>query len=100
MNTNNKITNISAEIAAEYGELGTIERAAFDEKALAFYTCQILREARKKTRLTQTELAQKIGSNKSYISRIEQGVTVPSVATFYRIANALGFNVELSAISH
>ena len=32
--------------------------------------------------MTQEELAKRIGANKSYISRIEKGITVPSVATF------------------
>lgn len=31
------------------------------------------------------ELAKRIGTNKSYISRIEKGITVPNVVTFYRI---------------
>ena len=34
----------------------------------------------------------------SYISRIEKGITVPSVATFYRIVSALGRSVELTPI--
>ena len=41
-------------------------------------------------------LAKKIGSNKSYISRVEAGKTEPKVSTFYRIAAALGLNVELT----
>ena len=45
--------------------------------------------------MTQEELAKRIGANKSYISRIEKGITVPSVATFYRIINALGLTIEL-----
>ncbi|TCO90313.1 helix-turn-helix protein [Bacteroides heparinolyticus] len=69
--------------------------AEFDEEAYAFYTGQILLDARKNARLTQEELAKRIGTDKSYISRIEKGITVPSVATFYRIVNALGLNVEL-----
>ena len=52
-------------------------------------------DARKNARLTQEELANRIGANKSYISRIENGITVPSVATFYRIINALGLTIEL-----
>jgi transcriptional regulator with XRE-family HTH domain len=55
-----------------------------------------LLDARKNARLTQVELAGRIGVDKSYISRIEKGVTVPSVATFYRIVNALGLSVELT----
>ena len=37
----------------------------------AFFTGQIIEEARKKANMTQAELAEKIGTNKSYISRVE-----------------------------
>ena len=96
MQTNNrKIVDYSAELEAKYGAHGTMERAKFDEEAYAFYTSQILLDIRKESRLTQSELAKRIGTNKSYISRIEKGITIPSVATFYRIASALGFTIEL-----
>jgi DNA-binding XRE family transcriptional regulator len=89
------IRDYSAVLEAEFGKHGTPERAKFDEEAYAFYTSQILLDARKNARLTQGELAGRIGADKSYISRIEKGLTVPSVATFYRIINALGLAVEL-----
>ena len=57
---------------------------------------RIIEEARKKANMTQAELAEKIGTNKSYISRVETGKTEPKVSTFYRIASALGLNVELT----
>jgi len=90
------ITDISAQLEREYGAHGTPERAKFDEEAYAFYTSQIILETRKEARLTQAELAKRIGADKSYISRIEKGATVPSVATFYRIVAALGRSVELT----
>jgi Predicted transcriptional regulator with C-terminal CBS domains len=97
MQTNdNKIRNYSAVLAAEYGEHGTPERAKFDEEAYAFYTSQILLDARKNARLSQQELASRIGSDKAYISRVEKGTIVPSVATFYRIMNALGLSVNIT----
>ena len=97
METNNHmITNISEQLEKEYGAHGTPERAKFDEEAYAFYTSQILLDTRKQARLTQAELAKRIGADKSYISRIEKGITVPSVATFYRIVSALGRSVELT----
>jgi ribosome-binding protein aMBF1 (putative translation factor) len=72
METNNhQIVDYSAVLEAQYGALGTPERAKFDEEAYAFYTSQILLDARKNARLTQEELAKRIGANKSYISRIE-----------------------------
>jgi len=96
MQTNDhQIRDYSAVLEAEYGVHGTPERARFDEEAYAFYTSQILLQTRKEARLSQAELAKRIGADKSYISRIENGITVPSVATFYRIASALGRSVEL-----
>ena len=45
--------------------------------------------------MTQAELAAKIHSTKSYISKLENGVIVPSVGAFYRIISALGLRVEV-----
>ena len=96
METNNHLlTDYSAVLDKEYGAPGTPERAKFDEEAYAFYTSQILLDARKEAKVSQSELAKRISSTKSYISRIENGLVIPSVATFYRIMNALGMRVEI-----
>ena len=80
------ITDISAELEKEFGAPGTPERAKFDEEAYAFYTGQILLDARKEAKVTQLELAKRINATKSYISRIENGsinpITIISVASF------------------
>ena len=39
--------------------------------------------------------SRRINSIKSYISKVENGVIVPSVGAFYRIINALGMSVEV-----
>ncbi|MDR1203163.1 MAG: helix-turn-helix domain-containing protein, partial [Tannerellaceae bacterium] len=81
MQTNDhKIRNYSRVLADQYGEHGTSERAGFDEEAYTFYTSQLLIEARKNARLSQEELAKRIGADKGYISKIEKGAIVPSVA--------------------
>jgi transcriptional regulator with XRE-family HTH domain len=82
-------------LAKQYGAHGTPERAKFDEEAYAFYTGQILLEARKEAKITQSELAKRINATKSYVSRIENGSINPSAGTFYRIVSALGFRVEI-----
>jgi DNA-binding XRE family transcriptional regulator len=92
----NKIYDISKELDNEFGAHGTTQRAKFDENAYAFYTAQILHDARKEMKITQAELASRIGVNKGYISRIENGLTSPNVTTFYRIVNALGLHVEIT----
>ncbi|MDR1746064.1 MAG: helix-turn-helix domain-containing protein, partial [Tannerella sp.] len=86
-----------AVLDAKFGAVGTESRKAAEEKAMAFYTGQIIERARKEAKMTQSRLAEKIGSSKSYISRVETGRTEPKVSTFYRIASALGRNVELTA---
>ncbi len=91
----NMLTDISAELDKEFGVAGTPERTQFDEDAYAFYTGQILHDARKEVKITQSELARRINSTKSYISRIENGSVNPSVSTFYRIMAALGLRVEI-----
>jgi len=96
MQTNDhKIRNYSEVLADKYGEYGSAAREQFQEDAYAFYSGLIILEARKKAKMTQAQLAECIGADKSYISRIEKGITVPSVATFFRIVNAMGLSVAL-----
>jgi transcriptional regulator with XRE-family HTH domain len=71
------------------------EREAFRREAYAYYMGQIICEARKNEKITQKELAERIGAEQSYISKIEKGLIEPSIGTFYRIINALGLRVEI-----
>lgn len=48
-----------------------------------------------KKKMIQTELAQKIGINKSYISKIENGTIEPGVGLFLRILGALGLRFDI-----
>jgi ribosome-binding protein aMBF1 (putative translation factor) len=97
MHTNDhQIRDYSAELDRKYGAIGTKEREAFDEAAWNFYSGQVLLEARKNSKVTQEELAHRINSSKSYISRIERGLITPSVGVFYRIINALGLRVDIT----
>ncbi len=91
-----KMFDVDAQLDAAFGLEGTPERKAAEDRAYAFFTGQIIEEARKKANMTQMELAEKIGTNKSYISRVETGRTEPRVSTFYRIISALGLNMELT----
>ncbi len=91
-----EIHDLSAELEKEFGKYGTPERAEFDERAYAFYTGQIILDARKSEKVTQRELANRLGVDKSYISKIENGVVNPSVGFFYRIMNALNLRIEIT----
>lgn len=100
METNNhRIVDYDAVLDAKFGAKGTPSRLEAEEKAYAFYTGQIIEDARKKAKITQAELARRIGSDRSYISRVEKGQTEPKVSTFYRIMKALGCRIEFSPIS-
>jgi DNA-binding XRE family transcriptional regulator len=89
---------VNEDLNTKYGEIGTASRAKFTEQAQAYFTGQLIEDARKKAHLTQDELAKRVGSNKSYISRIENGKTEPKVSTFYRIVGALGLSVDLNPL--
>ena len=78
-----------------YGKPGTIERNEFESKAKAWYYAEILREARKKDKITQKQLAEKIGKKREYIALLEQGRTDMQLSTFLQISEALGLNFAL-----
>jgi len=93
----NELYDVSAELVRAFGEVGTPKRIQAEQEAWEEYNAQILHDARKNARLSQAQLAERIGANKGYISRIERGLIVPSIATFYKIAAAMGLSVELRA---
>jgi ribosome-binding protein aMBF1 (putative translation factor) len=93
------IYDVSAELEREFGPKGSERRKAAEDKAWEEYNAQILLDARKNAGLTQQELAERIGANKGYVSRLERGLTIPTVSTLYRIAAAMGLVVELRPAS-
>lgn len=92
---NENLTSIDTVMNAKFGKPGTPEREEFRKEAYAYCMGQIICSARKKEKMTQSELAEKIGTNKSYISRIENGTVDPSISTFCRIIDALGLKIEI-----
>lgn len=96
MGANDKqITSIDAIMDGKFGRVGTPEREEFRREAYAYCMGQVILDARKGEKITQAELAARIGASKSYISRIEKGLIDPSAGTFYRIMDALGLRVEI-----
>ena len=55
---------------------------------------------RTKAGLTQEDVAKKLGTNKSNISRLERGRSNPSWGTLNKYAAACGFRVKLEAIEY
>lgn len=85
--------DVSAELEKEFGIKGSQEHDQALTKAWEEYNASVLLEARKKAHLTQEEVARRIGASKGYISRVERGLTIPTVATLYKIVAAMGLCV-------
>lgn len=85
----------SQHLAEKYGERGTPAREEFEAKARAWYFAEILRDERKRQKLTQQQLGERIGKKREYISSLEQGQTDMQLSTFLLIANALGLRFSL-----
>lgn len=79
----------------EYGEKGTPSRNEFEKDAQIFCLATTLKEERQKARLTQEQLAERIGTKKTYISRLENGKADVQLNTLFRIFEGLGRRVSL-----
>ena len=80
----------------KYGKIGVENRDAFEEKAQYFVISEMLKEARKNANMTQEQLADKVGTKKSYISRLENGKCDIQLSTLYRIFEfGLGKRINL-----
>lgn len=93
----NNLTSFDEHLDKRYGEVGTEKRTEFEIKAKAFAIGEILRDARKEAHMTQEQLANKTGTRKSFISRIENGHSDIQLSTLYRIVEiGFGKRVELT----
>ncbi len=90
-----KLPTANEELDKKYGKQGTSSRTDFHEKAMAWYYGEILKDKRKELKLTQKQLAEKTGLQRTYISRIEQGSTDIQLSSLLRISQALGLQVGL-----
>lgn len=91
-----KARNYDELIELKYGKLGTEKRDKFEEESQYFVISETLKESRKEANMTQEELAEKVGTKKSYISRLENGKCDIQLSTLYRIfEKGLGKEVNL-----
>ena len=79
----------------EVGAVNSPEREEFEARAKAYYYAELLKEQRKQQKMTQQQLADKIGKKREYISNIERGNSDMQLSTFMQIANALGLRFAL-----
>lgn len=97
MKTKNSIKTLSQIIDEQYGKKGTSKRAKFDKGYEAFKLGALIHEARIEKGLTQEQLAQKCGTNKAYISKVENDIKDVRISTLQKIIEVgLGGQLNLS----
>lgn len=96
MNPNN-LKSLDQFVDEQYGEKGTENREQFEKGYEAFKLGFLLQQARLEKGLTQEELARKCGTNKGYISKIENNIKEVRISTLQKIVEiGLGGHLELS----
>ena len=73
MDKYSNLTNFDELLDLEHGKIGSESRMEYEETSQMLIISEMLKEARKDANLTQEQLAQKTGTKKSYISKIENG---------------------------
>ena len=96
-NENNNITTLDQILDKKYGEKGQPKREEWEQQFESFRLGILLEEARNKMGLTQEQLAVKCGTNKSYISRIENNASDIRLSTLMKIIQqGLGGHLKLT----
>lgn len=71
-------------------------RAAYESMEEEFALIKTLLQARKRSRLSQAEIASRMGTTESAVSRLESGRVKPSTRTLERYAAATGHRLRIS----
>ena len=91
------ITTLDEILDNKYGKRGAEEREKWEQEFETFQLGVLLEEARLKLGMTQEELAEKCGTNKSYISRIENNASDIRLSTLMKIIQTgLGGKLKLT----
>jgi len=95
--TSKNLTSFADHLNEQYGIRGTTEREQFEEEFEAFKLGVMIQELRKEKGLTQEQLAEKCGTTKTYISRIENNASDIRLSTLMRIIReGFGGHLRLS----
>jgi DNA-binding XRE family transcriptional regulator len=73
-------------------------RAEYDALAEEFALAEALVDARANTNLTQDQIAERMGTSRTAVVRLESGRGNPSLRTFQRYAKATGTKLRLSFV--
>ena len=93
----NNLTSWDDHLDNKYGMSGTPAREKYEQEFEAFKIGVLIQEARKKQQLTQAQLAEKVGTTKNYISRIENNASDIRLSTLMNIIQkGFGGHLKLS----
>jgi DNA-binding XRE family transcriptional regulator len=94
---NKNITTLDEILDKKYGKSGSKKRDKWEQDFESFRLGVMLEEARTKLGMTQEQLADKCGTNKSYISRIENNASDIRLSTLMKIIQqGLGGHLKLT----
>ncbi len=92
-----KPTSFADHLDQQYGKRGTAERERYEEEFEAFKLGVMIQGLRKEQGLTQEQLAERCGTTKTYISRIENNASDIRLSTLMRIIReGFGRHLRLS----
>src|SRR5689334_16174328 len=93
----NKIITFENFKDRHYGKRGSVKREKLETGYENFKIGLLIQEARLEKGLTQEELAEKVGTTKSYISKIENNIKEVRLSTLQKIVEVgLGGRVQVS----
>jgi len=92
------LTPIEDLITEDFGAMGTPERDQFEMECDAFVIGEQLKDERLKAGLTQEQLADKIGTKKSFISRVERGRADIQLSTLVKLFRGLGRQISVRVL--
>ena len=97
MKTKSNVKTLAQLIDKNYGKKGTAKRDKFDKGYETFKLGAMIHEARLEKGLTQEQLAEKCGTNKAYISKVENDIKDVRISTLQKIIEiGLGGHLNLS----
>ena len=93
---NKNLTSLTEILDKEYGKRGSQKRDEFEKGFEEFKLGVLIQQARLEKGLTQEQLAEKCGTNKGYISKVENNIKDVRISTLQKIVEiGLGGKLNL-----
>jgi HTH-type transcriptional regulator / antitoxin HipB len=94
---NNNLKSLDQFVTEQFGEKGIKKREEFEDGFQAFKLGAMIQQARIEKGMTQEQLAEKCGTNKGYISKIENNLKEVRISTLQKIVEfGLGGHLDLA----